>query len=414
MNEVLVIGAGVAGLAAARALRQRDVDVVVVEARLRPGGRVHTIGGDGWPAPLEEGAEFVHGRDPTLMRLLRGLHADVIDDHHLVLHAGQLSNGNRIWDQAQSLMEDDVPSDRSMRERIAAGQVSKAARDFALAYVEGFHAARPERAGARAISEQTRAAEAIHGDELRRVREGYSALVARLCEDVGDQRIHYGAVVDRITWSRHRVTIALRSSLGRRLPPLTARRAIITLPLGVLKSRAVRFSPALPVEKRRAIGALAMGNVIKIALRFREPWWCDELSFVHARRAAVPTWWRPLPFKGPMLIGWAGGPSAARFDDHSPESIARSAIKSIARTLRTPLPKVDALLQAWHVVDWGRDPFSRGAYSWVPVGAARQQAALCAPIDDTLFFAGEACNSDGASGTVHGAIATGLSAAAAI
>jgi monoamine oxidase len=415
--DVVVIGAGVAGLTAAARLVGRGVDVVVVEARTRAGGRVHTARGDGWPAPLEEGAEFVHGRDPTLMRRLRaaGLHVDTHDDHHwLRTRGGKLVDGSGIWERALPLMEDDRPRDRSMAARIRAAAVGEEARDVALAYVEGFHAAVPARASARAVTEQQRAAEAVHADVLGRVREGYGALVATLAAEVGDARIRFGRVVDEVRWRRGGVTVHARRVLDGRREELTARRAIVTLPLPVLG--ALRFSPSLPAAKRQAIAALAMGNVVKVALRFREPWWqpleqrLGPLSFAHERRAAVPTWWRPLPFAAPMLVGWAGGPAAAKLRG-TPAAIAQKALASLAGTVGVDARKLAALVQAWHVVDWSADPFARGAYCWVPVGAVDAQRQLAAPIESTLSFAGEASNADGASGTVHGAMATGERAA---
>jgi len=128
----------------------------------------------------------------------------------------------------------------------------------------------------------------------------------------------------------------------------------------------------------------------------------------------VPTWWRPLPFEGPMLVGWAGGPAARPLVGRPRDAIARTALASLARTTRVPLARLRALVQAWHVADWGGDRFAHGAYSWVPVGAADAQRALAAPVDGTLYFAGEATHADGASGTVHGALATGRRAAGEI
>lgn len=421
MRDVVILGGGVAGLAAAGRLRARGLDVLLVEARMRLGGRVHTQRSAGWPAPVEEGAEFVHGRDPTLLRLLRRakLHADAIADRHWLKRGQALRDGDPIWNRALPLMEDDAARDRSMSARIAAARnCDEPTRDFALAYVEGFHAAPPGRASAQALTQQQHAADEVHGDEIRRVREGYDALVPQLARDV-DLRV--GAVVERVAWRKGTVTLTLRSSLGRALPPVRARRAIVTLPLGVLQARpgaaAVSWSPALPAEKRRAILALGMGDVVKVALWLRTPVWraherrLGELAFLHERRAAIPTWWRPLPFEGPMLMGWAGGPAAKALAGKPPLAVARIAVASLAATLKLPPSKLESSVQAWHVVDWSADPFAAGAYSWVPVGATGAQAALAAPVADTLYFAGEASDFAGASGTVHGAIATGLRAA---
>jgi monoamine oxidase len=226
-----------------------------------------------------------------------------------------------------------------------------------------------------------------------------------------------------VRWRRGQVTVTLRAALDDRpLPSVSARRAIITLPLGVLQARRgaarVTFSPPLPAPKRAAVAALAAGDVVKVALWFQESWWHplerrlgESLAFVHERRAPVPTWWRPLPFAGPMLMGWAAGPAARRLYGKPPATVARLALASLARTTQTPPSRLRELLQSWHVVDWAADPFAAGAYSWVPVGALDAQALLAAPVDDTLLFAGEAANAEGKSGTVHGALATGLRAA---
>jgi monoamine oxidase len=435
MHDVVIVGAGVAGLAAAARLGARGLDVVVVEARARAGGRVHTHRGDGWPVPLEEGAEFVHGRDPTLLRLLRRAkaHLDPHEEvHWIVGRDGKLRHDDQTFAAAEPLLEDDAPVDRSMVARIAAARdVGRGVRDMALAYVEGFHAAEPARASARALSQQQRAAAAVDGDRLGRVREGYGALVAQLVRDAGEARLRSSHVVTRVDWRRGRVTLTVRSALtGRPLPALLARRALVTLPLAVLQGRTaarVRFVPQLPATKRRAIAELAMGNVVKVALRFREPWWQpleqrlgSELSFLHERRAALPTWWRPRPFAAPMLMGWAAGPAAARLHERPPLAQARTALVSLVRTLRgvrgVAGARIAELVQAWHVVDWAADPFAGGAYSWVPVGvgASEAQAALGETVGDTLYFAGEATDSQGASGTVHGAIATGIRAADAL
>lgn len=425
MHDVVVIGGGVAGLAAAARLVDAGLRVVVVDARQRLGGRVHTVR-DGWPVPVEDGAEFLHGRDPALTKLLNKarLHAERFDGHHWLRRGPSLSDGDGVWERSLPLMEDEAARtgrDRSMAARIAAASVDETARDFALAYVEGFHAAPPARAGARAIDQQQRAAAAIDGDRLGRVREGYDAIVAALARPLTGEQLRLGAVVERVRWRRRHVEVVARSSLGPPLPPLSARAAVVTLPLGVLQARpgaaAVRFDPALPDDKRSAIAALGVGDVIKVVFRFRAPFWrrherrLGPLVFVHERRAPVPTWWRPLPFAQPILVGWAGGPAAARLRGREPGDIARAALWSLCGTLGESPATVRPLVQAWRVADWGADPFAAGAYSFVPIGATDAQAELAAPVADTLFFAGEATETEGHSGTVHGALATGRRAA---
>jgi monoamine oxidase len=198
---------------------------------------------------------------------------------------------------------------------------------------------------------------------------------------------------------------------------VTARRAIVTLPLGVLKApprapSAVRFSPPLR-EKRAALDRLESGAVIKAVLLFRSAFWeeIDEgryhgASFFHSPGAAFPTFWTTLPERVPLLVAWAGGPKAARLARAAAPDIVREAAASLDSIFGARGGIEDRLAAAW-VHHWQQDPFARGAYSYVAVGGHGARRALAAPLDDTLFFAGEAADYEGEHGTVAGALASG-------
>ncbi|HMB94805.1 MAG TPA: FAD-dependent oxidoreductase, partial [Tepidisphaeraceae bacterium] len=166
---------------------------------------------------------------------------------------------------------------------------------------------------------------------------------------------------------------------------------------------------------RNAVSKLKMGGVVKVLLRFAEPFWekaVDEnVNFMHAFGEAIPTWWTSLAIRAPVLTGWAGGPAAQRLSQQSPEEILEQSLKILAKITRSSRCK--SLLRAWKVCDWQNDPFSRGAYSYGGVGGADAAAQLAKPIEQTIFFAGEATH-PGMSGTVAGAIASGHRAAAEI
>ena len=185
-----------------------------------------------------------------------------------------------------------------------------------------------------------------------------------------------------------------------------AQRAIVTLPLGVLQSRIVRFRPA-PRGKAQALRRLASGPVVKAALRFDEPFWegrSPGVAFFHAPRAPFPTFWTPLPARVPMLVAWAGGPKAERLSGLSDSSLVAEALRGL-RSIFGRIPMPGAAL----VHDWRRDPFARGAYSYLRVGGEGAREDLAAPIADTLFFAGEATDAE-ESGTVAGALRSGARA----
>jgi monoamine oxidase len=425
--DVVVVGAGVAGLEAAGALGEAGRRVLVLEARDRPGGRVDTRHDAGWPHPFEAGAEFVHGRPPALVRLVRRAGARLVEQpqHHGEGDGRQLRPADRVWQQAMELLEGlpQSPPDLSY-EQLSAGagwrrRAPARVQRLARAFIEGFNAAPADRISAVSLGRQTAASAEIDGDRLFRVSGGYQriieTLVARVRRSGGELRL--GATVERIAWRRGAVELAARGALGVSLGTMHARAALVTLPVGVLRTGRPRFVPRLPQPKRAAIAALRMGPVVRILLCFRQlprPMARRGLTFLHVPGAAVPTFWRASPQDAPaqaaVIVGWAAGPARARLPAGD-EARVRAALSSLARGLGLSRAALAAELAGWRSYDWQRDPLAGGAYTFAPPGALDAPAQLAAPVDDTLYFAGEATHTAGASGTVHGALETGTRAA---
>jgi monoamine oxidase len=395
--EVIVIGAGAAGLATAAELARAGRSVLVLEARDRVGGRVWTRRMSGLAVPVELGAEFVHGDARTTKDLLRrarmGVQASGRVQRYLV--GGRLRPVD-AFRQAQLAVSDALElqdCDMSFDVFLAKRRLRPVTRSFARLMVQGFDAADPARASARAIAEEWGGGQ-MSGSQPR-LREGYGPLLDWLAREIvrTGARLKMRAAVREVRWKRGRVEVAGDSFC------LTAAKCIVTLPLGVLQSSAVRFSPGL--EKEKALRKLASGPVIKAALRFPSAFWERRhrgVAFFHTPRAAFPTFWTPLPARAPLLIAWSGGPKATR---PTWEAI-RASLKSIFGRIEEP----DELL----IQDWARDPFARGAYSYVLVDGEGARQALAEPLAETLFFAGEATSADD-SGTVAGALASGQRAA---
>jgi monoamine oxidase len=216
-------------------------------------------------------------------------------------------------------------------------------------------------------------------------------------------------VVREIVWRRGQVIA--RTASTEYLAP----RAIITLPLGVLKANNVAFSPALP-EKQNAISFLEMGPVVRVSLCFREKFWerdseMAELGFLFTDDPQFPTWWTSNPLPYPILTGWAAGPNAAVHTGRSDHEIGQSAVQALGRIMGVRESELQEQLTGSFMHNWQADPFSLGAYSYTAVGGMDAARTLASPVGNTLYFAGEATNGDGYNGTVHGAIATGLRAA---
>ena len=406
MLDVVVIGAGLSGLAAARRLLEAGYRIRVLEARGRLGGRVATRRLPGWDVVIESGCEFVHEDPDVLVRALRAARlrlTEIPPRQRIAVGGGRFRDGRRLFRAVQQALDapapDEQPIARLLRQRLD----GPAERAFGLAFVRGFHGADPGRASAEALTGEGGAS------ENRQIPRGYDRLVAHLARPLRDADvIRESTAVTAVRWRRGRAEVAARSRAGWSIPDLAARAALVTVPLALLRSGGPRFIPALPADKRRAVASLATANVVKVHLLFRRVLWerHEPLGIVNVPRGPVSAWWT----RGvgvPVLVGWAGGPLADRLSGKPPEAILAAACQTAAGWLGvSPAAFAGELVDAV-VDDWARDPLARGAYSWVPVGARWAQAALGNPIADTLFFAGEATHPAGMNGTTAGALEMG-------
>jgi monoamine oxidase len=418
-DDVLIIGAGVAGLAAAAELHEAGVRVRILEARDRLGGRVWTIRTAGVEQGIELGPEFIHGKPPELFSIATrsGLNPIELGGDNFTSD-GKTVQRLDFFARSESVLDemDDRGPDRSfmqfVREHI--GEDDPESLQWATRYVRGFHAADPELISVHAIVRESKAEEEIEGNRQFRPAHGYDALISWYEQRLSGVPVELKAEVIAIGWSRDVVEVLAE---GGRL--FRARKAIITLPLSVLQENAVQFEPALR-RKQEAAAKLAMGRVLRVTLQFRKRFWTQrkdgvpdltDLHFLMADDPHFPTWWTMHPIETPLLVGWSPDICSDALRGKSHDDVAAQACRSLEKALPDYKEEIRAGLVAAYFHDWQSDPFSRGAYSYVKVGGEGAQQALGAPVEDTLFFAGEATEWEGHHATVHGAIATGLRAA---
>jgi monoamine oxidase len=324
--DAIIIGAGAAGLSAAAELSSHDLHVTVLEARERLGGRIFSVRDSLTPIPIELGAEFIHGRSPAVMRWLASANRPAIDapQTRWSVKNGRLQSGDKLFEQMRAALDrigkprKDLPFEDFLAKHSRA--LSAPVRDFARMLVQGYDAADASRVSTLEVLEEWSGNAAADAATFR-AEGGYDTLVQSLQAALAPQRVQVrlGTIVRHIVWNQGRVEIdALQHGESVRL---RARQAIVTLPLGVLQlpdsaPHSVRFDPPLN-QKRRALSALASGPVIKMSLRFQDPFWEDlddgrykNAAFFHAPGAAFPTFWTSLPARTATLVAWAAGPNA--------------------------------------------------------------------------------------------------------
>ncbi len=425
--DVGIIGAGVAGLAAAGELRRAGLKVQCLEASNRVGGRVLTLRDPQAPVPIELGAEFVHGRPKELWDLIKARNLTVFEHTPRAL---RIRNGREVKDDdtpagvADGVMErmskKERGQDHTFDEFLRRSRYSVDAKNWARIYVEGFNAARSDSISTGSLVAEADAAEEIDGDRTFRILNGYDSIPMALLVAIPDHAsvVRLNSVVEKVQWSRGKVEVTYRSALTQEKVTLQCRRLVITVGLGILQALpgsdgTIRFDPEPPALK--AAGSLKFGQVYRVTLRFSESFWEAHEQFASAgflvsQDKRFFTWWTTHPVLAPILTGWMAGSAADEFGKPKDSVVAAEAIASLSRILNRKIPQP----QASYFHNWKTDPYFRGAYSYVPVSARGAREALAKPQSGTLFFAGEAADIQGRGSTVHGAIASGRKAAALI
>jgi len=425
VTDVVVIGAGAAGLAAAHDLAKRSFRVVVIEARDRIGGRVCSIGVKDGVAEL--GAEFIHGQAEDTMALLRHIGSSAIpisDEAWKCSKRGELEregdnfmSAARIFDASRDLADDESvdeflrPYERDSKTREAAV--------LARRFVEGFDAADPEIASAIAIADEWRS-----GTDFSSARPagGYRPVFEHLAKSCGDAgvQLNLSATVQQIAWDPYGVTVDAKTESGD-AQTFRARAAIVTVPVGILQRDAnhdgIKFEPDLPSAKYAALRSIEMGHAVRVVLWFRTGFWEEitggryrDAAFFRCEGQPFHAYWTQLPTRNTQVVAWAGGPQAIAMGALSQQARIEFALERFGRLFNEVRIARDEF-ESGATHDWSQDPNTRGAYSYVAVGGGDARAILGAPIEDRLFFAGEATATDGQGGTVSGALKTGKRAA---
>jgi monoamine oxidase len=410
--DVIVVGAGAAGLTVARDLTAAGRRVLVLEARQRLGGRImthHTPDG-----PVELGAEFVHGAVEEILGVAAGagLPLRETDRSAAPQPRGGSSPRTDSFSAIDALLAHASGGDESFLHLVDRVDVDASTKARALGFVEGYHAADPAKIGVQSLLDNTAADERPGAERQFRFVRGYDGLVTALFEQTVHElcTVQFGAVASAIAWRQGHA--AVRTAAGAEF---TAPQLVVTVPLGVLKAGAIDFSPRLP-GKEDALRRLEMGAAARVSLQFEHDAWAGRDafardSFLFTGEPPFPAWWISHPAPRPVVTGWAGGRRALALATLDETGRVTAALEGLGAALGVAASRLRGELRGGFGYDWLSDPFARGAYSYAGVGGRHAGTELSAPVDSTLFFAGEATQSDGRNATVHGAIASGHRAA---
>ena len=411
-ERVIVIGAGAAGLCAAERLLERGIEPLVLEASDRAGGRVRSLEGFA-DIPIELGAEEVHGPDNAAARLATKLGIDLI--HHVTLDDVLRLDGKLMTlDQAQR--DPDVARACDFIDNLGNYRGENwTAEDFlvrshfprrAWHYLDSRlgveHGTTLDRLAVRGFATYQKGWESRETNYT--LAGSYGDLFRPAVERLG-ARIRLNAAVAAIEWGGEPVVRLFSGG------EIRCRAVVVTVPLPMLRERLLHFSPQLPKEKIAAADSIGMDTGMKILLKFKHRFWDETTYFIHTD-GFLPQFWAACKGKASgshVLTAFVGGSRAEALDNMGVDPV-RFAIEELDELFGARL--ASRSFERGLVADWGADPYVRGLYSYpTTLTTEASREALARPVERKLFFAGEATNTHGASGTVHGAMETGWRAA---
>lgn len=419
--DAIIIGGGAAGLMAAKLLSGAGLTVCILEARERLGGRIYTFN-DPFSNATEGGAEFIHGNLEVTLELLKeaGIEKQELQGETWQVVNGNLTRESEFFRDAETMIErlKEIKEDISIGqflEKYFSDDKFEGMRRSLTSYVEGYYSGDISKTSAKSFLQEWMSED----EQQYRPVGGYGKMIQYLADrcEKAQTIFQLSTIVKEIRWSKGQVEVTNETGQS-----YAANKVIVTVPLGVWTADentkgSIRYSPALPL-KMQAAKQLGFGSVTKVLLRFNDNFYQKQLikkqggpdlSGLHMALTdePIPTWWTQFPLRSSLLTGWLSGPAAANIRNEDDEAVLLKALNSLAAIFNVDVNILKENLQWWEVFNWTKDPFTRGSYSYSTLDTAVARKVLMEPVEDTLFFAGEALYEGTEMGTVEAALTSG-------
>ncbi len=421
--EILIIGAGAAGLMAARELSRAGKKVTIIEARDRIGGRIYSLDEKVFGYPAQGGAEWIHGTAPISKAIAHEAGLTLIPedgeiwsirDGAFLLHKSFIQDNPTLKSRLENLTEDISVYD--FLEQNFENEKDAAFKNSILKMVEGYDAADPKLISTFELRDEWLSKPSltqIANDH--RIKEGYGGLVFFLkqeCEKYG-VKIILNTPVEGIDYGSELVKVFTKNGVWE------TPRTIVTVPLPLLKE--IKFNPPIQ-DKIVAVEKIGFGNAIKVIMKFKTRFWenatendLSKMTFLLCNEKFL-TWWTQYPEINNVLTGWMAGPAALEYKNATSEELLDLALVTLSDIFKIKKEEIKLQLVTSQSVNWPRDPFARGSYSYTAFYTKDAYEKVVKPIGDKISFAGEALyeGEDASTATVEGALGSGKEVAAKI